>query len=110
IALRLFNRRVAVVGGVLGAVSLPLVYWGKDARGYMLMIAFLCASFLLLVVALQRPRPGWGLWLGYVAVTTLAVYMGLEAVLAFPAQLLVLFWHRDRAKWVLSGLVVAGLL
>lgn len=110
LALRLFNRRVAVVGGVLGAVSLPLVYWGQDARGYMLMIAFLCASFLLLVLALERPRPGWGLWLGYVAVTTAAVYMGLEAVLALPAQLLVLFWHRERVRWVLSGLVVAGLL
>ena len=110
LGLRLFNRRVALVGGVLGAVSLPLVYWGQDARGYMLMIAFLCASFLLLVLALQRQRPGWTLWLGYVAVTTVAVYMGLEAVLAFPAQLLVLFWHRDRVKWVLSGLVVAGLL
>lgn len=110
LALRLFNRRVALLGGLLGSVSLPLVYWGQDARGYMLMIAFLCASFLLLVVALQRPRPGWGLWLGYVAVTTVAVYMGLEAVLVFPAQLLILLWHRDRAKWVLSALVVAALL
>jgi 4-amino-4-deoxy-L-arabinose transferase-like glycosyltransferase len=110
LALRLFNRRVAVVGGLLGAVSLPLVYWGQDARGYMLMIAFLCASFLLLVLALQRPRPGRGLWLGYVAVTTLAVYMGLEAVLALPAQLLVLIWYRDRVRWLVSGLVAAALL
>jgi 4-amino-4-deoxy-L-arabinose transferase-like glycosyltransferase len=110
LALRLFNRRVATVGGVLGAVSLPLVYWGQDARGYMLMIAFLCASFLLFVMALQRARPGWALWLGYVAVTTAAVYMGLEAVLALPAQLLVLAWHRRRVAWVLSGLVAAGLL
>lgn len=110
IALRLFNRRVAVVGGVLGAVSLPLVFWGQDARGYMLMIAFLCASFLLLVVALQRDRPGWRLWLGYVAVTTAAVYMGLEAVLALPAQLLVLAWYRQRARWVISGLAASGLL
>jgi 4-amino-4-deoxy-L-arabinose transferase-like glycosyltransferase len=110
LALRLFNRRVAVIGGLLGAVSLPLVYWGQDARGYMLMIAFLCASFLLLVLALQRPRPGWGLWAGYVAVTTIAVYMGLEAVLALPAQLVVLAWHRDRLRWVLSGLAAAGVL
>jgi hypothetical protein len=73
------------------------------------MIAFLCASFLLLVVALQRPRPGWGLWLGYVAVTTAAVYMGLEAVLAVPAQLAMLLWHRRHAKWLLSALLVAGL-
>jgi 4-amino-4-deoxy-L-arabinose transferase-like glycosyltransferase len=110
LALRLFDRRVAAVGGVLGAVSLSLVYWGQDARGYMLMIAFLCASFLLLVVALQRDRPGWGLWLGYVAVTTAAVYMGLEVVLALPAQLLVLAWYRRRAAWVLSAMAAAALL
>jgi hypothetical protein len=36
--------------------------------------------------------------------------MGLEAVLALPAQLLVLAWHRRRVAWVLSGLVAAGLL
>ncbi|HEY1523661.1 MAG TPA: glycosyltransferase family 39 protein [Solirubrobacteraceae bacterium] len=110
LALRLFDRRVSLVGGVLGAVSLSLVYWGQDARGYMLMIAFLCASFLLLVVALQRDRPGWRLWFGYVAVTTAAVYLGLEAVLALPAQLLVLAWYRQRARWLLSAMVAAALL
>jgi hypothetical protein len=45
-----------------------------------------------------------------VAVTTIAVYLGLEAVLALPAQLLVLVWHRDRIRWVLSGLIAAGVL
>lgn len=109
IALRLWDRRIAVVGGVLGAVSLSFVYWGQDARGYMIMIAFLCASFLLLVLALRRPRPGWGLWVGYVAVTVGAVYMGLEAVLVLPAQLAVLIWHRRHAAWLLSALVVSGL-
>jgi mannosyltransferase len=109
IGLRLWDRRIAVVGGVLGAVSLPFVYWGQDARGYMLMIALVCASFLLLVVALQRPRPGWALWLGYVAVNVGAVYMGLEAALVFSAQLLVLIWHRRHARWVISGLIVSAL-
>jgi hypothetical protein len=109
IGLRLWDRRIAVVGGVLGAVSLPFVYWGQDARGYMLTIALVCASFLLLVLALQRPRPGWGLWLGYVAVSVGAVYTGLEAVLVFPAQLLVLAWHRRHVTWLVSGLLVSAL-
>ncbi|MFL5822492.1 MAG: glycosyltransferase family 39 protein [Solirubrobacteraceae bacterium] len=108
IALRLFNRRIALVAGGLGAVSLPLVYWGQDARGYMLMIALVSASFLLLVVALQRAEPGRWLWLAYVAVMTAAVYAGLEAVLVWPAQLMLLAWHRRRVSWVLSAMVVSA--
>src|SRR5436305_591056 len=34
LGLRLFDRRVALGAGLLGAVSLPLVFWGQDARGY----------------------------------------------------------------------------
>src|SRR5205823_657681 len=109
IALRLWGRWVAAVGGLLAAVSLPFVYWGQDARGYMVMIALVCASFLLLVIALQRPRPGWGLWAAYVIVTVGAVYMGLEAVLVLPAQLVVLLWYRSHVKWLLSGLLVSAL-
>lgn len=109
IAGRLFDRRVAMLSGLLAAVSLSLVYWGQVARGYTVMIALICASFLLLVVALQRPRPGWGLWLAYVAVSTAAVYAGLEAVLIFPVQLLVLGWHRRRLVWLLSALAVTAL-
>ena len=108
IGLRLFNRRLAAIGGVLTAVSLPLVYWGQDARGYELMIVFVCASFLLLVVALQRPKPGWGLWLGFVASMVAAVYLGLEAVLVCPVQLAMLVWHRRHYKWLISALIVAG--
>jgi hypothetical protein len=108
IGLRLFNRRVAAVTGILAAVSLPLVYWGQDARGYEPMIAFVCASFLLLVIALQRPTPGWGLWLGFVATTVAGVYMGLEAVLVCPVQLALLLWYRRHARWLISALIVAG--
>jgi hypothetical protein len=110
IARRLFDRRVAFLAGLLTAVSLSLVYWGQVARGYTVMIALLCASFLLLVVALERPRWSWGVWVAYVAVSTAAVYTGLEAVLVFPAQLVVLAWHRRRFAWLLSALAVTALL
>ena len=77
----------------------------------MLMIAFLCASFLLLVMALQRQRRGWGLWLGYVAVThRCRCTWASRRCSCCPAQVLVLAWHRRRITWVLSGLVAAGLL
>ncbi len=108
IARRLFDRRVALLGGLLAAVSLSLVYWGQVARGYTVMIALLCCSFLLLVIALERPKAGWGLWLAYVAVSTAAVYAGLEAVLVFPVQILVIAWHRRRIVWLLSALALTA--
>ena len=110
IARRLFDRRVALLAGLLTAVSLSLVYWGQVARGYTVMIALLCASFLLLVIAVERPRWSWGIWAAYVAVSTAAVYAGLEAVLVFPVQLLVLAWYRRRIAWLLSALAVTAVL
>jgi 4-amino-4-deoxy-L-arabinose transferase-like glycosyltransferase len=109
IGLRLWNRRLALVAGVLAAVSLPLVYWGQDARGYMPMIALVAASFLVLVIALEQSRPSRWLWVAYVAVMTAAVYMGLEAVLVWPAQLLLLFWHRRKAPWMLSAMIASAI-
>lgn len=104
LGLRLFGRRVGLVAGLLCAVSLPLVYWGQDARGYTLMVALVCASFLALVLALQRPRAGWSLWLAYVVVTTGAMYVGLVAVFILPAQLVVLAWHRRHTIWLITGM------
>src|SRR4051794_32707482 len=70
IALRLWTRRFPLVAGLLCAVSLPLVYWAQDARGYLPKLALVSASFLLLVMALQRVRPSRWLWLAYVVAMT----------------------------------------
>jgi 4-amino-4-deoxy-L-arabinose transferase-like glycosyltransferase len=109
IARRLFDRRVALLSGLLTAVSLSLVYWGQQARGYTLMIALLCGMFLVLVIAFQRPDAGWKLWLAYVALSTSAVYAGLEAVLVFPVTLVLLIWHRRRILWLVSALAASAL-
>jgi mannosyltransferase len=108
LALRLFDRRAAVAAGVLAAVSLSLVYWGQDARGYAPMIALISASFLALVSLLDG-RAGWRAWIAYVALTAASIYAGLEAVLVVPAQLVVLLWYRDRARAVLTAVVAAAL-
>ncbi|MGA8295717.1 MAG: glycosyltransferase family 39 protein [Acidimicrobiales bacterium] len=92
IASRLFDDLAAFVAGLLTAVSLPLVYWGQDARGYAPMVAFVTASYYFLVVldgrGSGRARSRWP-WIGYVVATTLAAYMSYVAVLAVLAQL---FW------------------
>lgn len=104
LGLRLFDRRIAFGAGLLAAVSLPLVYWGQDARGYSLMVALIAGSFLALVWAVESDRP-LGPWIAYVVLTVGAVYAGLEAVLVIPAQLAVLIRYRDR--WRALGAAIA---
>jgi mannosyltransferase len=108
LGLRLFGRRVAFAAGLLAAVSLPLVYWGQNARGYALMVALIAGSFLALVIALQRDRSA-GAWIAYAVLMVAAVYAGLEAVLVIPAQLLVLLWFRNRVRpFALAVAVIAA--
>lgn len=103
LALRLFSREAAALAGLLTALSLSLVYWGQDARGYAAMIAFVAASFLAFV-ALLDPGAGRRSWCAYVILTTAAVYAGLEAVLIIPAQFIFLLWRRERWRPVVSAM------
>jgi mannosyltransferase len=98
---RLFDRRVAWVAGLLTAVSLPLVYWGQNARGYAPMVAFTVAAFLSLVVLVDRAPGRFSPvvpWAGFVLFTALAIYSSFVAVLVVPAQVLTVLWYRRMAK------------
>ncbi len=109
LALRLFDHRVALVAGVLTAVSLPLVFWGQSARGYALMVAFATGSFVALEALLAQRGRGWLAWLAYAACTALAIYCGFVAVLVIPAQLLLLVGRpRATVGRVLGGLAAAA--
>ncbi|MHB1972721.1 MAG: glycosyltransferase family 39 protein [Acidimicrobiales bacterium] len=115
VARRLWGPRAAVASGLLSAVSLPLVFWGQNARSYALMVTFVTASFLAFVVLVDRdrraPAPRW-VWLSYAVVTSLACYMSFVAVLVVPAQLLSLAVWRPSAKTVravVGALVLAGM-
>jgi mannosyltransferase len=109
LALRLFDRRVALIAGALGAVSLPLVFWGQSARSYALLVALVTGSCLAFVSMLDgsRPRPAA---IGYVLCTALAMYASLMAILIVPAQLIVLGWHRRKARAVVAALVAVAVL
>ncbi|MGN6872226.1 MAG: glycosyltransferase family 39 protein [Solirubrobacteraceae bacterium] len=93
LALRLFDRRVAVAAGVLTAVSLPLVFWGQDARGYAAMVALVAGSFAAFAALVQNGSRR--AWIAYVVLTVLAVYASFVAILALPAQLAALAWRRE---------------
>jgi mannosyltransferase len=106
---RLFDRRVALAAGLLAAVSLPLIFWGQDARAYAPMMTFICASFLALTYAVESPGRRWP-WIAWAVSLVLAVYMSFIAVLVIPGALAAVFAHR-RASWrpalvALGGIVV----
>jgi mannosyltransferase len=122
IGARLFDRRVAFAAGLLTAVSLPLVFWAQDARGYAPMVALVTGSFLAFVHLVgDAPRVPLfgtsgvrnsgriGAWLAYFVCTTLAAYFGFVAVLVVPAQLLALLWRRRALPAVASALAASVL-
>ena len=80
---------MALAAGILTAVSLPLVFWGQDARGYAAMAALVAGSFAAFAELVDGPRRR-GPWIAYVVLTTLSVYASYVAIFALAAQLLAL--------------------
>ncbi len=115
LAQRLFpaNRRIPPAAGLLSVVSLPLVYWGQNARGYAWLVTLSVGSFLALVVILQTPRnrsvSRWALG-GYVVCTVLAMYVGYDVALLIPAQLVLLALRRRRWRLVIGCLIAVAVL
>ena len=115
LALRLFpaNRRLAAAAGSLAVVSLPLVYWGQNARGYAWLVALSVGSFLALTAILQTPAgraPSRGAVVGYVLSTLAALYIGYDVGLLLPAQLALLMIYRERARLVIASLALVAIL
>ena len=108
---RLFDRRVAFAAALLAAVSLPLVFWGQDARAYAPMLTFICASFLALTYVTEdaAPRGVRLAWLAWAASLVLASYMSFVAVLVVPGQVLVLWCYR-RAAWRAMAVSLGGVI
>jgi 4-amino-4-deoxy-L-arabinose transferase-like glycosyltransferase len=107
IGLRLFDRRVAVTGAVLAAVSLPLVYWAQNARGYAGMVAFVCAAYVAFVAIARQDGRVWP-WIAYVVCMTLAIYFSFVAVLAVPAQLIMVVRRPRLAVRLMGALAIVA--
>jgi mannosyltransferase len=107
---RLFNNRAGLAAGMLSAISMPLVYWGQDARGYALMVMFVTASFYFLVELDQRAEANlssrWA-WVGYLLTTILGTYMSYVALLGVLAQLIWLSLARRPLRRVAFALAIA---
>jgi mannosyltransferase len=114
LGLRLFGRRAALVAGVLTAVSLPLVFWGQDARGYAPMVALVAGSFVAFVALVDSDGEGASrapvdrrALAAYFVCTTVAAYCSFVAVLVIPAQLIALVWRRHAVRRVGYTLAVS---
>ena len=114
IAIRLFgNRRIAIAAGLITVVSLPLVFWGQNMRGYALLVTFATASFLALIAILQAPAdraPSRGALVAYVLTTLAALYIGYDVALVIPAQLAMLLLFRERTRAVIGCLAAVLVL
>jgi len=108
LGLRLFDRRVGVVAGLLCAVNLPLIYWAQTARGYAPMLAWACAGFLCFLTLIEDSAPSAGrrwAWAGYVVAMVLATYSSFVAVLVVPVQLLALIARPAALRRLMSALI-----
>ncbi len=115
LALRLFagNRRLATAAGLLAVVSLPLVFWGQNVRGYAWLVTLSVGSFLALLAILQTPGerpPSRRAICAYVLTTLAALYIGYDVALLLPAQLALLALYRERARLVIACLALVALL
>ncbi|MGA2530565.1 MAG: glycosyltransferase family 39 protein [Acidimicrobiales bacterium] len=108
---RLFSLTVGVIAGLLTALSLPMIVWAQQARGYALGTLLISWSFLALTRAIESKK--WSAWLIYGLAATLSLYTLAISVLFFVPQLAgLLFLGRGRrplrqAVIVLTGVGVA---
>ena len=107
IARRLFDRRVALIGGVLLAASPFLIKWSQQARGYTLALAIGLLATLLLLRALDRgSRWSWAVYgLAFCAVV---VWHPVSGVLLVPAHAVLVAQRRERV--LPHGLLAAVLI
>ncbi len=77
---RLFDRRTALIGGLLLAVDPLVVMFAQDARGYALSLLLVSASSALFVRGVREPS-GWGVWVAYALISALAAYANFWAAL-----------------------------
>lgn len=98
--------RVGLLAAGLLAISPYAIWYSQDAKMYALMTLLMPASWLLLLVAARRNRPGW--WLAYTAlsVVSLGVHVASGLVWLSQALAMALSWPRlgpARRPWALTA-------
>jgi mannosyltransferase len=97
LARQLFGFRVAVWSVLLLSVDFFFIRYAQEARAYSLVLWLVTLATWSLVRAVQQPT--WPRWLGFGAISALAVYAHFFAVLVLLGQLGSLLLHRSLVPW-----------
>ncbi len=101
-----FDRRTALLAGVLFAVHPMLTFYAQDARPYTLVVCAFLASTWLLLRALERPDARR--LAAYAVVAVLALYLHLFVGYAFAAHAVLVIRRREHLRrWVVVAVAVA---
>ncbi|MDH6110928.1 mannosyltransferase [Kitasatospora sp. MAP12-15] len=106
-ARRLFDRRTALLAGLIFATVPSISRYAQEARSYAFVVLAVSAAMLLLLRALERPT--WRRWLAYAAAVTASGLFHIVSLLFLAAHALIVLlrWWRDRSRRPLIGFTAA---
>ncbi len=119
LGLRLFDRRTALIAGLLDRGHRVPRLLGAGRAQLRAAGRISCASFLAFIALVDIKDDGtsrgdrirWKAWVAYVLFTALALYMSLMAALVVVSQVATFaWWWRRRGRAVLSAVAAIGLL
>jgi Dolichyl-phosphate-mannose-protein mannosyltransferase len=93
---RTVGRGAALLAAAMTTLSPFMIYYSAEARGYGVLMAFVLASTLALLVAIEDGRARW--WVVYGAFVCLATYTHYTSVFVLAAQLGWAFWVHPRSR------------
>lgn len=108
IGVKLFNRKVAVLAGVLIGVAPLHIYYSQEVRMYALAaFAATLSYYFLITFPIHRK-----IYLPFIISTSLVLYSDYLVYLVIPAQILyvVIFQKRDFGKIIFNQLIALSLL
>ncbi|MGW1772963.1 glycosyltransferase family 39 protein [Streptomyces sp. NPDC002104] len=108
---RMFGARAGLTAGLLFALIPAVTRYAQEARSYAFVVLIAAVALLLLLRALERPRPLR--WLCYGASVAAAGYLHLVSLVFLGAHAVgvALHWWRERSQWrIPAGFVLAAAL
>lgn len=112
LATLLASRRAGLFASALTAMTLPLIYWAQQIRGYTLVVALLTGSAIALTIAMRDGGFAGFVWFGVLGL--MSCYTELLAVIVVVIQFVTIaFVPTIRLHWrrlLVTGSVMAVVL
>lgn len=106
---RTVGRAGALLAAALTTLSPFMVFYSAEARSYSVMMALVLLSTLMLLLAIDRRRPGW--WIGYTVFVCMAAYTHYTSIFVLGAQFAWAMWlHPEARRSLLLATSAAALI